>query len=1512
MTKILKISGRFLGILLEWLLILVIVFSFAIRTSPFQTYLAKIVTKSLSKELHATLNIDNVSIIFIDKVELQGVLLEDQKGDTILYAKSLYASIDHFHLPGNIFALKEVEIDGGKIAIERDKDGRFSYAFLIDYFKRDKKKEKVPFKFQVKEINVTNTQFTYDDHRKSPSEYGIDYFHLLAKEIDTKVEDFTIENGVYTGRIASLECQEKSGFKLDALSTDVRVDHSGVYLADVKIDSPGSRVRSKKFNMRSTGLADFKTFVDSVKFDGELQDSRVHLKEIAYFAPVLEGMIDTLTVRGKIGQKTTNLKLSDIHLQYGKYTSLHGTFVIPDYRKFEKGFFHEQIHYASINLRELEQIRLPTKAGATHIVLDKRIKRLEHIQANDIKMTGFLTQFVIAADKITTSLGQVRADNGIMFTQYAGSNGYFFEESITNEYDVKIEQFNLGKMLANETLGIVDGTFLLSGEANSVSDVQFSSIRGKVDRFDYLNYPYTDIEILEGSLRDERFEGTIEVQDDNLDMTYSGMVDFKTELHLLFTIDIQNALLEKLNITEDDAQVSSIFTVDLKGKNPDNFRGSVRMNSFEMTRNQKYFQVPNAELKIVRGPTEDQFTIQSQILQLDVRGKLYLRHIVSNFSNNLAGVFPALIHSDSLIVDPKKIDHFTFKAEFFDTKDFLAIFYPELNIASHTQINGHYFGAQQELKMDITSDRLRYEQMEFTNLTVHQQMSSNRLILNFHTEHYQLNDSINFSNVFFNTNGGNNLLESELVWGHPSQYPSNISWRTNVQSAEKFQFTLNPSYFHLKEKKWEIAHSSEITVDSDTLRIRDFELTRKNQFIKLNGDISSNDDHRLHFSLKDILIQEFSPLFSTVPLEGTVNAWGFISNPFHNFQFQGDADIQQLIAKNNLVGDVQLHSNWNKSTRSMAMDGNLIYKGNQTFDFKGNYFPYQKKDNLDFNLVFDYMDIQFVNAVMNPEVLADIKGLLNGTLKVTGEIDRPILNGAVNLYAGSALVDIVGAHFGVEGKIKADQYGFYIDGIPVYDEDGNAGLMIGSIYHDNFNNFNFDLVFDLEIDAINKDPLRPWIPIPLKRFLLLNSEYEQGAIYHGKGYGTGMIELFGYTDNLEVTVDIVTQKGTKIDIPMYGMGEIEEENFIVFVDKDTTAEYIEPKIDFTGVDLDLNFKITPEAEVKIIFNKELEDEIVARGNGDLSIGLNNIGDVRMNGVFTVDEGVYNFAMGPIKEKFYLDKGGSISWTGDPYDAILNLRAYYKVNANIAAATNDQLGSGSGAHQEVLCYLDLTESLIKPTIDFDLEAPNANEVAKSVITRIKSDEDELNRQFFSLLLWKRFQPLAGNLSTDGSAAIDLITNQINAILAKVSDEYKLNVNMDSDELTGDNTYEFGVSKGFLNDRLILSGSFGVENRSKTEELEDENAIIGDINLEYLLNESGTFRVNIFNESNDKTIIQNQEQGSFKQGVGLYYKEDFNSVKDFKAVQYFFDIFRKKSNKRYPIKRKKKQVPIRREE
>lgn len=1507
MAKLLKIIRQSIGLLLEWTLIVIILFAFLIRTSSFQTYLAKKATAYLSKELGTEINIDKVAIIFLDEVALDGVIIKDKSNETLLAAETIFVGVKDWNLSKIKFHLKNVDIEDATIQLSRDKQGQFNYQFLKEYFKSEKRSKNKKAHLYIDQITLANTSFKYDDNRKERRSQGVDYFHIDASSINLIMNDFKMDGLVFSGNITEMNCLEKSGFQLDELITSTSVSADGIFLSNLKIKSPGTTIESKKFNMLTSGYADILTFVDSVRFDAKINKSSVSLKEAALFAYILDGMEDTVQLTTSISKFSKNLRLTNFDLKYAEKTRVKGTINIPDYRDVGSSFIHEKLDYAYIDVKELKQLKMPKISGMNYIPIDNTVGRLQYFEAEDIRLDGFTSQFVVASDIIKTSLGNIRMDNGIMFTENLANGSYLFEKSGASEYDVKIENFNLGGLLASKEIGMIDGTFFLSGEAFTTSDIHFNAIEGNVNTFEYLDYPYSHITIVEGALIDEVFTGKIDVKDDNLDMAYDGTISFKDELHLLFTVDIEQALLEKLHLTEKDIKMSSIFDIDLRGKNPNDFRGTVVANNFIFEEGAKKVDIPKLELQITRSVPYDEFTITSDVINADIKGKLDATTIVSQMAKKANTLFPGFFKNYAFKPAPDvDKNNFEYSISLNETDDILSIFYPELKIASGTNLKGHYYGNTFDVTLDVNSPKVTFQDITLETISSSNVFDATNAGSTINIEKFTFKDSIHFHQVALNAQRVDEHIQSYLTWDPDSPTASSIAWETEVKDIGHYSFRIEPSYFTVQKFKWEIANESRFNINRDTIEVINFNLLRGDQSIFMDGSISKSNEQKLNFNIKNLDLKEISSFISNMPVAGVLNADGEISNPFYNFEYFGDVKISDLKVKEYQVGNVTVSSKWNKPTESIVLDGNLLFKNQETFDFTGNYFPLRKEDNLDFNLFFNYTDIQFVNAFMDPDVLSDIKGLLYGTLKVKGSIDEPKLNGAIKLVAASAHVDITGAHYGIDGDIKVDEDGFYIDGIPIFDEDGNAGSIIGSVYHDNFKDFNFDLLFDLEDDAINRDPNNPWKVIPLERFLIMNTAYRSGDIYYGKGYATGTVNVFGYTENIEVTVNLETQKGTKINIPMYGVGEIEDkDNFIVFLNKDSIIESLEPKIDFTGVDLELNFKITPDAEVKIIFNEDLGDIITARGRGDMAIRLDNLGDVTMNGVYTVTSGVYDFAMGIIKQKFYIDEGGSVSWTGDPYDAVLNLSTYYKVNANVSAVTGDNFTSGA-SHQEILCYLELRESLLKPSIKFNIEAPRASEAEKSIITRIKSDPDELNRQFFSLLLWKSFQPLAGQTGNTSSAALDLVSNQINAMLAKVSTDYKLNVNMNSDQLSGNDSYEFGISKGFLDDRLILSGSFGVENQKADET--NQSSLIGDVNLEYLLNQTGTFRINIFNESNDKSTVQSAKQGNFTQGIGLYYKEDFNSMKDFKAVQYFLDIFRKKKNKRYPVKRKRKQVPV----
>jgi hypothetical protein len=228
---------------------------------------------------------------------------------------------------------------------------------------------------------------------------------------------------------------------------------------------------------------------------------------------------------------------------------------------------------------------------------------------------------------------------------------------------------------------------------------------------------------------------------------------------------------------------------------------------------------------------------------------------------------------------------------------------------------------------------------------------------------------------------------------------------------------------------------------------------------------------------------------------------------------------------------------------------------------------------------------------------------------------------------------------------------------------------------------------------------------------------------------------------------------------------------------------------------------------------------------------------------------------------------------------------------------------------------LNETLLNPSISFDIQAPRAPETGKALIRRVTSENDELNRQFFSLLIASKFQPLKGSISAGGSAALDLLESQINAALSNMTENYKLNVNYGEEKTFGEKSFEVGFKKGILNERVIISSSIGVESKNASGDgssstasngASKSNALIGDVNIEYIINKKGTFRINIFNKSNTNSI--NEKAGAFTQGAGISYMEEFNNWNDFELIQYGLDLFRKEDKKKYKKKKNRTKIPI----
>lgn len=1511
MTKLLKIASRTIGFILEWILILLIVFVFLIRSFPFQTFLAHQATAFLSKELNTKFEIGQVEIVFFNKVLLKNVLILDQKKDSILFSKEISLKLDKLDLTKNEVVIGKTNLEIGTIHIDKDKKtGEYNFQFIADYFSSESKAESKPATIIFKDINISNFNLQYDDFRKSQLAFGLDYDHIKIKDLGVNISELKIAQEKVSLNLRNLKLVEQCGLNIEKLNSQINISSNGIRLKNFHLKTPKTKLNCSKLCLLYDNWEDFELFEDKVSFDVNIQPSHVSLSDVSIFAPDLEGMDANLFIKGIVSKPLSSLAISSLDLRYGKKTIIQGNFILPDFRKEGLANLNEDLRYAYIDLKELESFHLPKGSGK--ISFENPISKFVFAEISNLKTKGVINDFNLIFNNLKTNIGTISLNNYLSINQKNDTT--FFKPISSDSTFISLQNFNLSELIDNHNFGIVDGKIKLHGLFVSDGAFELSNIFADLNRFDFSNYSYTAINVKDGSLKDDIIQSKIDISDPNLSLKYDGKISIGKKQEYKIKLDLDQALLDKLGFSKTkNTNLSTKITCDLNGSSLDEIKGNITAKFLSYQEDSNDLVIPEFKLDLERNKNFDDFHLKSSIVNADVTGKINYETVIEDFLSELSVVFPSIDKSKKKERDKGESD-FSFDITSGNSDDFLSIFIPDLKISSNTKLNGRYNAKQSNLKIDLSSDIIEYQDLKFQKLTCNQTISKIGIIGTYDIAEVKYGDSLKFENVQFTANGMAGVVNSKLTWNPNTKDYSSIDWKTIVLDNDLLNFQIHPSFFSLNGLQWKIENESEINLSPDDVHVSNLKLARNDQKIQVNGCLSKNNSDKLKLDIDDFDLNELSQLLGLgAELEGKFSGWGEISNPYTNFNYMGDARIEAFKINKEEIGNIQIMSDWNQNRESVILNGDLEYKNQRTFDFSGMYDI--SADNLDLFLNFENTDIAFTNAFMDPSVVRDISGKLNGKISVKGKPSEPKLNGKLKLKQGAALVELMGVKYNIEGNIIIEEDAFLIDPIPVRDEDGNTAALVGTVNHYNFERWNFDLQFNFE-DDLFKRPLSNGKAVPLEQFKVLKTKYKEGDVYYGNAYARGYANIEGTEKSLSITVEAETRPNTQIFFPMYGVSELnEKEDFITILDKTIKDNAKKDRIDLSGIDLDMKFKVNQNAKMNLIFNDVTNDEITATGKGEINLKLDQLDNVFLEGTYTISEGSkYNFTMAGIQQPFEIEKGSTIKWSGSPYNADININTFVNLKKVSILELSPELMDNTLLNQEVNCYLKLDETLLKPHISFDIKAPRAPETGKALIRRVTAENDELNRQFFSLLIARKFQPLKGTISASSSAAIDLVESQINAALNKMTDNYKLNVDYGEEKTMGEKSFEVGFKKGLLDDRLIISSSIGVESKNLSSEsatsqggngASKSSSLIGDVNIEYIINEKGTFRANIFNKSNTNSI--NEQAGPFTQGAGISYLEEFNNWNDFELVQYGLDIFRKEDKKKYRKKKKKTKIP-----
>ena len=687
---------------------------------------------------------------------------------------------------------------------------------------------------------------------------------------------------------------------------------------------------------------------------------------------------------------------------------------------------------------------------------------------------------------------------------------------------------------------------------------------------------------------------------------------------------------------------------------------------------------------------------------------------------------------------------------------------------------------------------------------------------------------------------------------------------------------------------WHVRPSN-IIYSKNHLEVRNFAIQHDEQYLAINGTATKNAEDTLHIDLNDINVSYILNLvnFHSVEFSGAASGHGYLAGLFADTPQTGaDLTVKEFRFENGRMGTLYAHVGYNDTEGRIEIDAKAKDEGDRSTIINGYVSP--RHNYIDLGIQANNTRAEFMESFCN-SFMDNVNADINGTVNVVGPLNNINLVGKAEVN-GSVRISSLNTTYWMRGdsvRFIPDEIKFLGD--TIYDRNGNIGILTGSVYHKHLTN----LSYDLNIEAHN--------------LLAYDTHTFGDNTFYGTAYTTGECSIKGKSG--EVTIDIQATPNAN-SILVYNVtdrNELSNQEFIQWREHpspsdstDIAASDDDHSADnnrdvSTNIRLNFIINCNTDATIKLLMDERTGDYITLNGDGALRASYFNKGAFEIYGNYIVDHGIYKLTIQNIlKKDFIFQKGGTIAFGGNPYNAALDLKALYVLNGVSLSDLN--IGrSFSNNNIRVNCLMNVSGTPFSPKVDFSLDMPSLSNDAKQMVYSILNAEEEMNQQVLYLLAVGRFY----NQGTNNSAGDNVpqysqaslamqsflsgtISQQLNTVLSNVinNNNWNFGANISTGTEGFNNAeYEGLLSGRLLNNRLLINGQFGYRDKAYST-----TSFIGDFDLRYLLFPNGNLAVNVYNKTNDRYFTRNSLN---TQGIGIIMKKDFNGFRDL-----FFNKKRKK--------------------
>lgn len=1441
-----------------------------------QTYLGHKASGYLSSRLNTRVEIGKIDIEFFKKVVLEEVYIEDLHHDTLLYSRKLKVDISEIDFEKRRFYVSDIILLNTKARlIKYISDDDLNIQFIIDAFDSDDtlKKAKASWDIRFGEVTLVNTDFTYRSEHDTLITTGINYFDLNARQINGRFTDIQIEEDTIHATIDYLAAVEKSGFVLQNFSSYVNISPVGMKLDELRIKTPESTI-STDLSFRYPGYFAFKDFINKVKIKAEFDHSQLELSDIAYFAPQLKGIYRNITISGKVSGKVSDLKGKDMDIKLAENTEFIGDVTLTGLPMIDETLIYLNVVKLTTNYNDLNQIPVPPFEEHKTLDIHPNIIKLGNMKFKGT-FTGLYNDFYAYGD-FTSALGGLSSDLSVRHDVQKNKEVY--------KGKLKSTSFDFGKFLGAKLLGKATMNVYIDGSGLSLEDVT-AKLTGTVNSVDFNNYTYKNIAV-EGNIARQIFKGRLNVKDDNIDFDFIGNVDFTGKLPKLDFITTLNradlAALQFIKSTQK-TDLSTQLIINVTGNNIDNLIGQINFDNTIYIEGDEKYKLSVFDLLLEENGGTKSITLESDFVNAKIKGQFKVLELQDAVQKVISKYIPSAFEKS---IQNNSVQIFDYSFLFKKTDAVTRLFLPRLKIAPKTLLEGNFNSTKNQFTLTGNSDKLSFADVIFKKWTVNANTTQDHLEFGVASERLLLTDSLGLTDFGIQTVTRSDSVDIGIVWNSRTEreYRGDVKAFLNFKPGNVMEFKVLPSLFIISDSVWSVDKDNYIVLDSSYININKLVFEHAQQLVSVNGVVSENKSDQIKLKMKEFNIENVN-LFTSgsgVKFKGILNGESTINDVYHDMVLTSDFDFRSFFVNENEIGNGEVSSVWDKTKDALYLHGSFTKDAIPNILFAGYYYPKKKENNIDMEINLQAVKMQLLEPFVK-EYCSEIAGLLSGAVTIKGSVKKPDINGTLNVNADRVKVNYLNTVYKFSHDITIENTSFGIENMTVYDvPNNNKAIVTGKVYHDNFKNFQLD--FDIRAN----------------KFMCLHTTEVNNSLYYGQAYVTGVINIFGFVKNeIRIDANVKTEKVTSNDksdkvnflskteltkfyIPLGGTSEVSQSNFITFVKKDSTLKINEDyKVALGGLVLNFDLEVTPDAEIQLIFDEKVGDVIKARGNGNLNLNISSKGEFKMYGDYVIENGDYLFTLqNVINKRFDIKKGSTIKWSGVPYKADLSISAIYKARASIKPFfPEDSTNTTYKKRYPVDVELNMTGELLEPIINFDIGLPTIDAPTRQTVLSYINNESEENRQVFSLLILNSFvtpyqlsnsSGASPNVaSAAGANTSEMLSNQLSNMLSKISNDFDIGVNYRPGDAISKDELEVALSTQLFDDKLSVEGNIG-----NNPNAQNPNNLVGDVNVDYKLTEDGKVRVKAFNKTNDNS--QTNLNGAYTQGVGIFYREEFNTI------------------------------------